>query len=78
MGVVSNVEEKVVKVGVDYPILKRFVEGSVDFVVLFTSLDEGTVVQLTHADDRQLGEHDTEWDESCFIPFNGKVTLENE
>lgn len=51
--------------------------GGGEFVVLFTSPNNGTVIWSDERSKWRQGVHSQSWMEETFIPFTGKIVLEN-
>jgi hypothetical protein len=59
---------------VKYPCLMKGEQSGV--IVLFSSLNEGTVLNLT--EDYELGHHSENWMMDNFAPFSSSITLSND
>lgn len=62
----------------EYPCLKIFLAGGKleEFIVFFSSTKVGTVVWRAEAAQHKLATHKHDWITSNFVPFKGRVILE--
>ncbi len=62
----------------EYPCLKHCnIQGREEYIILFTSHCEGTVVSNDSLSHLTIGTHLRSFDETKFSRLNGSVTLEN-
>jgi len=74
---INSVRSDNVGISATYPALKMFKSDHVEVVVLFTEASKGVVVSSTNKSYYRVGEYSTDWVESKFSLYLGKVTLDN-
>ena len=75
---VELIQEEEIKNEINYPCLMEYEsDGCFDpFIVLFIGESKGLVIG--DSQDFKNGEYYENWRMSCFMPYNGKVVLEND